>query len=289
MDLKEKRIHGEEGLPVSMYVQNPNSLRYHMNCHWHPEHEIIYVQRGKMELRLGLGEESLLLAKGDVAFVPGGTLHSAVPFDCEYVCFVLDPLRILSAEDSGAGILQRIGEGRYQVERLVSREHPELTALCDRMWQTMTLREEGFAFFVKGYVLQFFGYLIKYRLYQKQPLPLTGEEKSVGHMKRVLDHIRKNYSHEISLAELASLSHMSPNYFCRYFKRMTGQTPIEYLITYRLEAACYALRNTDLTVTDLAFACGFNDVSHFVKSFRRAYGMTPKAYRMGQGKEEQTE
>lgn len=289
MDLKEKRIHGEEGLPVSMYAQTPGSLRYHMNCHWHPEHEIIYVQKGRMELRLGLGEEFLLLSRGDVAFVPGGTLHSAVPFDCDYVCFVLDPLRMLPAEDSCMKILQRIGEGRYQVERLVSREHPEFSSLCEVLWQTMTAREEGFAFFVKGYILQFFGYLIQYHLYQKQELPLTGEEKSVGHMKRVLDHIRKNYSHEISLGELASLSHMSPNYFCRYFKRMTGQTPIEYLITYRLEAACYALRNTDLTVTDIAFACGFNDVSHFVKSFRRAYGTPPKSYRMGLWEETKAE
>lgn len=289
MDLKEKRIHGEEGLPVSMYAQTPQSLRYHMNCHWHPEHEIIYVQKGQMELRLGLGEETLLMKEGDVAFVPGGTLHSAMPYDCHYVCFVLDPVRMLSPEDACVGVIKKIGEGRYQIDRLVSREHPEIAALCNGLWETMTRREDGFAFFVKGYILQFFGYLIKYRMYQKQAIPLTGEEKSVGQMKRVLDHIRKNYTHEISLGELASLSHMNPNYFCRYFKRMTGQTPIEYLITYRLEAACYALRNTDLTVTDIAFACGFNDVSHFVKSFRREYGVTPKAYRLGLGAQKRAE
>ena len=78
---------------------------------------------------------------------------------------------------------------------------------------------------------------------------------------------------------------MSPNYFCRYFRRLTGQTPIDYLITYRLESSCYALRTTDLTVTDIAFSCGFNDVSHFVKMFRKMYGMTPKSYRLIQGRE----
>ena len=98
-------------------------------------------------------------------------------------------------------------------------------------------------------------------------------------MKLVLQHIRRSYHREISLLELAALADMSPNYFCRYFRKMTGQTPIEYLITYRLESACLALRSSDMSVTDVAFACGFNDVSHFIKTFRKVYQITPKAYR----------
>jgi AraC-like DNA-binding protein len=166
-----------------------------------------------------------------------------------------------------------------KIEPLVSRKHPEMTALCEELYQLLVHREEGFAFFVKSMILRFFGYLLKFQLYEKNPLSVPAEEKSAGRMKSVLNYIRKNYGREIELSELAALSNMSPNYFCRYFRKLTGQTPIEYLITYRLESACYALRNTDLTVTDITFACGFNDVSHFIKSFRRAYGMTPKAYR----------
>ena len=279
MDYKERRIHGEEGLPLSMYDQTAQSTRYHMNCHWHPEHEIVYVKSGALELRLGVGDESILMKKGDVVFVQGGVLHSAVPVDCHYVCFVLDPSRMLSSEDACEAVIKRIEKGKMKIEPFVSRRNPEMTALCEELYQILTTREDGFVFFVKGLVLRFFGYLLKFQLYEKNPLLVPAEEKSEGRMKSVLNYIRKNYGKEISLSELAALSNMSPNYFCRYFRKLTGQTPIEYLITYRLESACYALRNTDLTVTDITFACGFNDVSHFIKSFRKAYGMTPKAYR----------
>jgi AraC-like DNA-binding protein len=192
---------------------------------------------------------------------------------------VLDPSRMLSSEDACEAVIKRIEKGKMKIEPFVSRRNPEMTALCEELYQILTTREDGFVFFVKGLVLRFFGYLLKFQLYEKNPLLVPAEEKSEGRMKSVLNYIRKNYGKEISLSELAALSNMSPNYFCRYFRKLTGQTPIEYLITYRLESACYALRNTDLTVTDITFACGFNDVSHFIKSFRKAYGMTPKAYR----------
>ena len=282
MDYKERRTHGEEGVPLYMYNQNWQSTRYHMNCHWHPEHEIIYVKSGVMELRLGVGEESFLLKRGDVVFVQGGTLHSAVPTDCHYICFVLDPGRMLSVEDACSNEIRKIEKGELRIEPLISKKHPEFATVCEELCDILTAREDGFAFFVKGLVLRFFGYLLKFKLYEKNPLSVAAEEKSAGRMKLVLDHIQKNYGHEIELSELAALSNMSPNYFCRYFRKLTGQTPIEYLITYRLESACYALRNTDLSVTDISFACGFNDVSHFIKSFRKAYGITPKAYRTQQ-------
>ena len=69
MDYKERRIHGEEGLPLSMYDQTAQSPRYHMSCHWHPEHEIVYVKSGVLELRLGVGDESILMKKALVTAV----------------------------------------------------------------------------------------------------------------------------------------------------------------------------------------------------------------------------
>ena len=190
---------------------------------------------------------------------------------------------MLSPEDACEIVIRGIEKGKMKIEPLVSRHYPEITALCEELYQLLVHRDDGFVFFVKGLTLRFFGYLMKFKLYEKNPISVPTEEKSVGRMKSVLDYIRKNYGKEIELSELALLSNMSPNYFCRYFRKLTGQTPIEYLITYRLESACYALRNTDLTITDVAFACGFNDVSHFIKSFRKAYQMTPKAYRAQNG------
>ena len=68
---------------------------------------------------------------------------------------------------------------------------------------------------------------------------------------------------------------MNPKYFCRFFRQMTQKTPVEYLNYYRIECAREQLSTTSCTVTEIAFNCGFNDVSYFIKIFRKYMGMTP--------------
>lgn len=71
----------------------------------------------------------------------------------------------------------------------------------------------------------------------------------------------------------------SPKYIGCFFKSMTGKTPIEYLNEYRIEKACHKLRYTDMPVTDIAFSCGFSDLSYFIKTFKRLKGVSPGKYR----------
>jgi len=280
MNYREKRIHGETGLPVSVYCVDPNDLRYYMNCHWHKEHEIIYVRSGVFKLRLGAEEEWCMTA-GDVAFIQGGTLHSGTPVDCSYVCILFDPMQMLSGEDACKEMIEDIAGGRLRVTERLSAGSPAFLPLCQTLTDVMEEREAGFAFFAKGLIWQIMGILCREKLCHKQQTDGAGDEKQAGKMKNVLAYIHRHYNQEITLERLAELAGMNPNYFCRSFRRITGQTPIEYLIAYRLESAAYSLRNSDLTVTDVAFGCGFNDVSHFIKMFRKTYGTTPKLYRDG--------
>lgn len=282
MDLKERRIHGEESLPIAMYAQTPSSLRYHMPCHWHPEHEIVYVRSGVMEMRLGASEDIYVLNPGDVLFIAGGTLHSGEPKgDCNYICFVFDPARVFPYDMALGDVFHKIARGDYRLDPpLIEQPDHCLSEICESMYRIMQDREGGYAFFAKAELLKFFGTILQKHLYKTNELFAIPDEKNAAIMKRVLDYIRNYYTQEISLDTLADLAHMSGNYFCRYFRRMTGQTPVDYLINYRVESACYALRNTDLNVTDVAFGCGFNDVSHFVKTFRRRVGVAPKEYRV---------
>ena len=72
---------------------------------------------------------------------------------------------------------------------------------------------------------------------------------------------------------------MSPKYFCAFFKNMTKKSPVEYLNSYRVERAARKLLNSDLSVTDIAFSCGFNDLSYFIKTFKAEKGVTPAKFR----------
>ncbi|HCL02048.1 MAG TPA: AraC family transcriptional regulator, partial [Lachnoclostridium phytofermentans] len=56
--------------------------------------------------------------------------------------------------------------------------------------------------------------------------------------------------------------------------------PIDYLNYYRIEQACYQISQSEDTLTDIAFRCGFNDFSYFIKTFKKYKGITPKKYQM---------
>ena len=65
----------------------------------------------------------------------------------------------------------------------------------------------------------------------------------------------------------------------RVFRKATGQTPIEYLVRLRIQRAMDMLRNTDLTVTEIALEVGFNDSNYFTRQFRRILGESPRSFR----------
>ena len=81
------------------------------------------------------------------------------------------------------------------------------------------------------------------------------------------------------LAELADLVHMTPNYFCNYFKKQTGLTPFTQLNNIRVRRASKMLRNTEKSIAEIAEACGYENVSFFIRKFKEIRGCTPSVYR----------
>ena len=90
--------------------------------------------------------------------------------------------------------------------------------------------------------------------------------------------IETSYDQCLTLDILAKEAGMNAKYFCRFFHEMTHRTPIDYLNYQRIEHACYELATSENSVTDVAFNCGFNDLSYFIKTFKRYKGKTPGKY-----------
>lgn len=95
-----------------------------------------------------------------------------------------------------------------------------------------------------------------------------------------IGYIHANYTRKIVIDELAAVTGYSVPYFESFFKTYTGKSPIDYIILYRLKKACEMLVKTDNTVLDIAYSCGFSNVSYFIRRFKAVYGMTPNKYRL---------
>lgn len=99
------------------------------------------------------------------------------------------------------------------------------------------------------------------------------------HLLRAKDLIDARYADPLDTATLAAQACCSEAHFIRSFKRAFGETPHRYLLTRRLERAAALLRGTDYSVAEVCLNVGLTSVGSFTSSFRRAYGMTPTAYR----------
>ena len=99
-------------------------------------------------------------------------------------------------------------------------------------------------------------------------------------MVEALDkYIRDNASDDISNTELGAIFGYHPFYISKVLKDRKGTTLRQYIIAYRLKLARKLLSESAKSVNDVAEECGFNDPSYFTKTFKNAFGMTPKEYR----------
>ena len=96
---------------------------------------------------------------------------------------------------------------------------------------------------------------------------------------RVMDYISRHYTEEIKLEDLAARTAMAPGAFSRFFKQNTGRTPVDYIIDVRLGAAARMLVDTNASVSDICYACGFNNLSNFNRTFKARRGYTPREFR----------
>ena len=83
----------------------------------------------------------------------------------------------------------------------------------------------------------------------------------------------------ITLEDLGAYLGFNPSYFSTLFKKETGTSFVEYLVKVRMEKTKELLRETDLTIQDICFMVGYNDVRHFRKLLTRTTGLSPKEYR----------
>jgi AraC-like DNA-binding protein len=143
----------------------------------------------------------------------------------------------------------------------------------------MRKKPDGYELFTTGILFEIMGILKSEKMYYEKSLVPTGKKVRSEQLKAVLDFIQEKYSEQLTLEQMAETADLSPKYFCRVFREMTHHTPVEYLNLFRINNACNKLRNSDDPIIEIAYSCGFNDFSYFIKIFKRYKGMTPFKYR----------
>jgi AraC-like DNA-binding protein len=107
------------------------------------------------------------------------------------------------------------------------------------------------------------------------------EAKALLRLGRLIGALEEGYREPWTLGEMAEIAHLSRTSLLRTFRRATGQAPIDYLISRRIEVAMQLLQQTELSITTIALDSGFSDSNYFARQFKRIRGCSPSSFRRG--------
>lgn len=256
----ENMQRGSKDFPASFYYIDKSHPKYQMIAHWHNDYEVIRILEGSLDIKLN--GKSIRMNKNDGLFIPGNIMHSAEPHSCVYECIVF------SKSIFGAAAKCKYAARGFAPVRFFSNDD------IDKLFEVFEKMENGDEFKAISLI-----YKLSYEVMRKSGKEeKIADNRSMYKIKPAIDMIEEEYGNKISLEEMAESCGISPNYFSRRFKEITGQTPFEYLLAYRVEIACEMLLEGTESVTEVCYKCGFNDLSYFINIFKKHMGISPKKY-----------
>lgn len=247
--------------------------------HFHPEYELVFISRGSG--RRHIGKHISQYTDGDLLLLGPNLPHLGFTHELEepHEQVVLQmraamwgpsglqmpecwPIRTLLERAAGgisfgAETRQRIGTrllqlfGQRPMERLIS------------LLQILNELSEA----------------TDYELLNANRIAWEVSAQDQLRMQLIVERVEASFQRAIPLQEIAGLCSMTVPAFCRFFKKMTGETFTAFVNTFRLAYARQLLAETDLTIATISFDAGFNNLSHFNNLFRQANGCSPSDFR----------
>lgn len=275
----ENVLHGTADFPVAYYLVDENHARYDMPFHWHREWELIRVIQGRLTLSVdGIRQDS---SAGDCFLLPGGVMHGGTPKDGVYECLVFDLHTCVRDIGMVKKYLRPLYRGQITPQIYYPAAETSVPAIAKELMEAMHSCCPELS--VLGQLCRLLSAVLENRLYSDNETAQSTDSRRIALLKPVLEYIEDHYPDEITLDSLSHLAGMNPRYFCRFFSSLTGQTPMNYVNSYRMEQAALMLESGEVTVTEAGLSCGFGDTSYFIKCFKKYRGMTPKQYQKQNG------
>ena len=232
---------------------------------------------------LTLNESQVHAEAGDIIFIRDGVVHGGPPetTDTIYDCIVFDMKKMLAGSHTFQDRIEDVLKHVTLINKYLPASTPDIPRLIQHLFRSMKEEHTGYELVVTGLLYTFLGFIFQQGLYHEAAsLPLREHcRKRITQLKQTFQLIDSQYQQPLTLTDLAQAANLSPNYFCRFFQKITHHSPIDYLNRYRIEMACLKLTHTNDSITEIAFSCGFNDVSYFIRLFRRYKETSPRKYK----------
>ena len=246
--------------------------------HFHEDVEIVTVKSGKMAYCVN--GKVIRLYAGDTIFVNANQIHYSMSVDGEtatYVIFVVNPsilnssvavemkavLPIISNPNLPYMRFRNINEHTRDVYRII-------TSLPD-------LRRDPFRITIR--LFEFWEII----LLQSTTFDILNEDMQADMhtraFKSMMSYIQQQYHNPVTLEDISASGNVSISLCNRIFHKYTGESPVKYLVDFRLRKVAEYLVTTTLSLPEIAQKSGFNGTSYMAEMFKRTFGVSPTAYR----------
>ena len=259
---------------------------------WHERLELFTPLDGPARFRMG--DQEVLLERGDALVVDNLKLHHVVDFpgfDTRVVVISFLPEFVYSLGSPSFDYAFLLPfypklEKRPHIARL---DDPGVSGLGQAMAALVRCyferRHRPFQQIgCKAFLLEILFHMA--RRFQGSELmkwEFVRQQQRALQFRKLFDHISRNYAEKLSVRHAAALAGMSAPQFMKNFKKVSGMTLVAYLNHVRLTNAARLLKETSQSIAEIASQVGYSDQSHFDKHFKRSFGTVPRNYRSRKG------
>ncbi len=258
-DIKLYEKIPKELFPVRIHCYMDQN--YDFTSHWHEHTEIHCIFAGEGEMNYG--QERYNVRAGDCLVINGNELHGGTGGTCDYLCLIIPP---------------ELFEKNHVIFKKLIRDK-DLSDICLRIFKRYLSRSSADLLEIKGLVYLLISILIRTHTEKNLGEAYSKYFSRLGKVNGAVQFINDNYDKRLNTKMLAEKVHLSEGYFCQIFKEVTGKTAIEYISGVRIEKAEKLLEKTDMTVTEIAMLCGFDDANYFSRIFKKLKGVSPTSLR----------
>lgn len=247
-----------------------------VSVHWHEYAEFIWLQGGHMTAVVQA--DTYELEPGDLLVINSGELHmthiSACPSQCPYVLMQLSAQRMSEYFPGREGLRFTTLIRREELEKT-----PSLLQPLRAMQQLFEEGQDGYQLLFRARLFEFLHAM--YQLHSAAAVRLTqsASSRDLNRIMDVVDWTQKHYREPLSLDDAANHLSISKEYFCRIFKKYTGQTYLDYLCMLRTTRFYEGLRGSDQSIPTLMEQNGLTNYKTFLRMFHELYGTTPQKVR----------
>lgn len=245
-------------------LNNPN---FNFFSHYHEEMELIFIESGTITALKGADE--ILLNREDICFFMPGEIHGFKSAATNNIYVI--KLNITSYTENIDFWRIRLKNNKISSDNPI---YDRIKPLLDEMIKEYKDKKTGYEFAIRHCKNEIIKVLLRESDYS-----IIDNNKNLRLLNLINVYFEENFDQQIDLESTAKECHFSKYYFLHKLKELTGMTFTQFLNAFRLEKAENLLRNTNISITEIALKCGFSNLRGFNRTFKNNFGTTPSKYR----------